>query len=231
MTVQKPVQIALAIVLMILASIIGWQVLRPQETGPVYEGKTLQSWVQMLRAKDSSLKLLLVKIVRQQHFIQIYFTPAQEWNHRARSAFEVLGPQAKSAVPAIIQTVNQNISYTSRLDAIDALGFIGPSAQEAVPCLLECATNADSEVRCYAIFALGKIHSDPKQVVPVLTNALNDSYLAARIYALIALKDFGPEAKVAVPVLVEYVKADSTTRSSSALKAIDPEAAAKAGVK
>jgi HEAT repeat protein len=185
----------------------------------------------MLQAKDSALKVGLLNLARRQHIIKIEYTSAPEWHHRARHGFEVLGAQAQGAVPALIDIANQNISRTSGLDAIDALGFIGPSAEQAVSPLLRWAANADSQTRCNAIFALGKIHADPDRVVPALTNTLQDSYAAARIDALIALEHFGPDAKLAVPALVEFLKSDYTTRSSSALKAIDPEAAARAGVK
>jgi hypothetical protein len=52
--------------------------------------------------------------------------------------------------------------------------------------------------------------------------------------------DFGPDAKIAVPALVEFLNAPSVNRpydyfssslATNALKAIDPEAAAKAGVR
>ena len=49
-----------------------------------------------------------------------------------------------------------------------------------------------------------------------------------------ALRLFGSDAKTAVPALVDLLKdpdADVRKEAGSALKAIDPEAAAKAGVK
>jgi hypothetical protein len=53
--------------------------------------------------------------------------------------------------------------------------------------------------------------------------------------AVRALLEFGPNAKLAVPALVEFLNADdhSTDRLlvTNALKAIDPEAATRAGVK
>ena len=56
-----------------------------------------------------------------------------------------------------------------------------------------------------------------------------------RTGAFMALQDFGPNAKSALPVLVEFFinAQDSSERSyaANALKAIDPEAAAKAGVR
>jgi HEAT repeat protein len=49
-----------------------------------------------------------------------------------------------------------------------------------------------------------------------------------------ALREFGPDARIAVPALVELLNADDDymrTYATNALKAIDPVAAAKAGVK
>jgi len=187
--------------------------------------------LRMLQAKDSNLKLQLIYVAARQHVVRIGYVPAQERKQRALHGFEVLGARAKGAVPALIDMANQNGSRLSRLNAIGALGFIGPQAEQAVPALLQWATDSDDAVRCYAIFALGRIHSDPDQVVPALTNALHDISAAVQNDALIALEDFGPDAKAAVPALIEFLKSDHTTRSSSALKAIDPESAAKAGVK
>jgi HEAT repeat protein len=98
--------------------------------------------------------------------------------------------------------------------------------------LLGWATNG--VMRRTSVLALGYIHAEPDQVVPVLIESLHDPDLSVQLSALASLGDFGPEAKLAVPVLVEllnatdeYVRGDVT----NALKAIDPEAAAKAGIK
>jgi HEAT repeat protein len=267
---RKRVKIALAGLLVavggVIAGVLMWEVLHPQEREPVYQGTPLSVWLtprsyngdmeawqaqahkaheavlqigtnalptllRMLRAKDSALKVRFMGLVMRQHIIKIRYAPAEEWNRRARRGFEVLGARAKSAVPTLIDIADRNISRTSRLATIDALGFIGAPAEEAVPSLLGWATNADPELRCDAIFTLGKIRSQPDRVVPELTNALHDPTPMVRIYAFIALEHFGPDAKLAVPALVEFLKTDSTTRSRSALNAIDPAAAAKPRLK
>lgn len=94
-----------------------------------------------------------------------------------------------------------NNDKADRQRAIEALGSFGPSAKEAVPSLLQWATNADANVRGSAFAALGEIHAQTDRVVPVLINALHDPDPTVRRYA------------------------------TNALKQIDPEAAAKAGVK
>jgi HEAT repeat protein len=270
---RKRVHIALALLLVMLAGVIGWQVLHLPESEPVYQGKRLGSWLKdyripyggyrmfgwadvpqkadevvrqagtnalptlfrMLRAKDSSLKFKLMDLVIRQHIIKLDFTLGVDLNWRACQAFRVLGAEAQSAVPALIEIANQNISPSSRYCAIRAVGSIGPSANGAVPALLRWAINPDAGVRCSAIFALGKIGAEPDRVVPVLMNALHDPRPDVRINAVRALVQFGPKARLAVPALLEILSTaqDGTQRSHAeyVLKAIDPEAATKAGVK
>jgi HEAT repeat protein len=197
--------------------------------------EALPTLLRMLRAKDSSLKLQLMDWAARQPFVKIEHTPAEELNLRAKCAFAALGAKAQSAVPALIEIANQKISLESQTDAIHALGFIGPPAKEAVPSLLRWATNADQQVRFGAIYALGEIHAQPDRVLPVLINALHDPASGVQHGAVWALQYFGPDAKVAVPALAELLNApydyESRFAATNALKAIDPEAAAKAGVK
>ena len=272
---RKRVHVALVVVLLVLAGVIGWQVSHLPESEPVYQGRRLSSWLKdyripygtgssglfavsdarqdadevvrqagtnalptlfrMLRAKDSSLKENLMDLVIRQHIVKLDFTLAVDLNWRACEAFRVLGAEAQSAVPALIEIANQNISHSSRCCAIRAVGSIGPSANGAVPALLRWATNPDAGVRCNAIFALGKIGAEPHRVVPVLMNALHDPRPDVRFNAVRALVQFGPKARLAVPALVEILSnaqdGKQRSRAEYVLKAIAPEAAARAGVR
>jgi hypothetical protein len=201
--------------------------------------------LRMLRARDSAWKVRLMNLVERQHIVKIPYTPAEERNWAGLHGFEVLGASAESAVPDLIEIGNANIFRSSRLTpsfggwdpsrcALDcpiyALAFIGPSAKEAVPSLLDWATNAGYNVRALAMKALGEIHAEPDRVVPVLINLVRDGQGEAAE----ALAKFGPDAKLAVPALIELLNGESwhaKPYATNALKRIDPEAAAKAGVK
>jgi HEAT repeat protein len=115
------------------------------------------------------------------------------------------------------------------------LGFIGSAAKDAVPSLLQWATNSDEAVRHHAIWALGMIRADPTRVVPLLTSALNDPSIDVRDFAAWALEEFGPQASAATPALLDFLNASHEYRTmalvTNALKKIDPQAAANAGVK
>ena len=92
-----------------------------------------------------------------------------------------------------------------------------------------------------AILGLGAIRQQPERVVPILIGILDKTQnlqhsVILRPYALIALREFEAEAKPAVPSLLRLLNDErETTRlrsnAANALRAIDPEAAAKAGVK
>ena len=233
--------------------------------------------LRMLRARDWPMEARLMELVKTQHIIKIdieYAAP-EVWSAVAEYGFHLLGAKAESAVPALIEIANQNISVVSQCRAIHALEFIGPSAKEAVPVLLRCATSPDATRRGSAVAALGKIHAKPDRVVPILVNALQDPDAGVRRDAVWALFEFASDAKVAVPMLANALQdPDSDVRrgavftlkrigpdaklapgldvklavpalvdfvngpndrlskqwATDALKAIDPEAAAKAGV-
>lgn len=193
----------------------------------------LPTLLRMLRAKDSALKIQFMHLARRQNIFRIQCTPADERNDAALRAFKVLGVSAQSVVPALIEIADQDISPVSHYSAIDALGCIGPAASEAVPALLQWATNGDPTLRWHAMNALGEIGAEPDRVVPVLINGLRDPN--TRPSAAFALGKFGPDAKPAIAALTVFLdsRKDTTDKSvyTNALKLIDTEAAAKAGLK
>ncbi len=160
----------------------GWQGVRgPREAEPVYRGKPLSRWItepegaeavrqagtnaiptllRLLRAEDSALKIRAMNLVRKQRIIPDRFTSAYGRMSMAATGFSYLGADAQSAVPALIEVADQNLSSKSAYDsyrrsqAIMSLGRIGRPAKETVPALLRYATNADPGVRQSAGFAL-----------------------------------------------------------------------------
>jgi HEAT repeat protein len=81
---------------------------------------------------------------------------------------------------------------------------------------------------------LGHIHSEPALVVPALIESLRDPDVFVRAQAATALGEFGTNAKPAAAVLIELLheqNQDATNAASKAIKQIDPEAAARAGVR
>jgi HEAT repeat protein len=122
-----------------------------------------------------------------------------------------------------------------RANAALTLGDIGPTASNAVPALTNLMATGDRYARMSAAVALWRITSNENLSLPVLIKELpsfdiNSIHLPAN-----ALEEMGPRAKAAFPLLLtELPRAtDNYQRETitKALKAIDPEAAAKVGIK
>jgi HEAT repeat protein len=109
---------------------------------------------------------------------------------------------------------------------------MGPAADEAVPALLQCLD--DPATRNNAFAALRSISAKPDVVVPVLIGHLSSPTKHQQGWALYCLSEFGADAKTAVPSVLKLLD-DSypylRQAATNALKKIDPDAAAKAGVK
>jgi len=250
---RKRVRIALAVLFVAVVSGIVWQVLQPRE--PVYQGKPLSFWLiygkpqesedavrqagtnaiptllRMLRAKDSALKVKLMDLTSRQHIIKIHFTQALVLNIEAVHGFAALGAKAQSAVPAVIEILNQD---GSSYHSMYALSTIGPAAKEAIPALLKRLDDPTTEYE-YAVFStLRGIGAKSDEVVPVLIRQLASTNVAKQGRALARLSQFGSDAKSAVPKVLGFLDSPQLSlrwEATNCLKTIDPEAAAKAGVK
>ncbi len=189
--------------------------------------------LRMLRAKDSRVTAKVVRLVQKQHLIKFAYTYDFQKNGAAARAFDSLGADAKDAVPELIKIFEKNISANSQNYTAWALGAIGPPAAKAVPLLLRASTETNY-TRRNAIYALGKIHAEPELVVPALTNLLTNPDRDVRASTISSLELFGSGAKSAVPVLIQSLNDPNPPvrkLARSALQKIDPEAAAKIGLK
>jgi HEAT repeat protein len=94
------------------------------------------------------------------------------------------------------------------------------------------AGSTNEEVRLNAVRTLAWIHAEPSVVVPALVASLSDTNVFVREVAAEGLGGFGTDARQAVPALLRLLSDPAEyVAPSNALKKIDPDAAAKAGVK
>ena len=129
---------------------------------PVYQGKTVHEWVELLRRGKGRNRRIAGEIL--------------EW----------IDPRAKTAVPALIQTL-QHPEAEVRTVAAEALSQIGPDAKEAVDVLALALKDRDSDVRTQAAWALGEIGPQAKDAAGALTAALKDIDPWVRVDAAFAL--------------------------------------------
>jgi hypothetical protein len=106
--------------------------------------------------------------------------------------------------------------------------------QLIVPILLTFTSDSDPQVANHAIWSLSMIREQPEVVIPRLIELLKSPLERTRLYALNALHRYGSKARNAVPGVVKLLDdSDRQIRNDakSALKTIDPETAAKMGIK
>jgi HEAT repeat protein len=133
-----------------------------------------------------------------------------------------------------------------RQHAAAALGNMGPSACGAVPALRNLILDHDWLMRDRVAYALWQIDHQVEVPLPILVGVLKQGEVKARAEAAQALGEIGPPAIAAVPALVqalqdyEFIPIEGafcgypcsvSSFAEDALKRIDPEAAALAGVR
>jgi HEAT repeat protein len=144
--------------------------------------------------------------------------------------------ESKLVVPVLIQGLHDpdhEVRYSAAF-GLAALAFMGGDAKPATAALMETLKDSHPSERATAAMALGHIHSDPGLVVPALIEMLRDADVQLHALAATALGEFGNQGKPAVAPLIELLSQgnqDARKAATNALKAIDPEAAAQAGVR
>jgi hypothetical protein len=192
--------------------------------------------LRMLRQKDWPFEGWVMGLLQRQHLFKAHYVSATWRNQQAALGFATLakvGTDAGMAVPKLTAIYERRFSVSSCQCAASSLGVFGPAAQSAIPALVRGLADRNPSVRASTAVALGNIHSKPEVAVPALVKCLSDPDFEVRGYAALGLKPFGVDARQAVPALVLLLHGDLMSHfyATKALKAIDPEAAAKAGVK
>jgi HEAT repeat protein len=141
---------------------------KKEEEDVVYQGKPLSAWIKMLEDTNPSTRFAAIHAVGK------------------------IGPEAREAIPALVETIRQTRNHDKRIlfacnHALLAMG------KEIVPDMISVLKDEDWEMRRGAAWILGKVGPDAKDAVPALTEALGDSNDSVRIKASEALKKIRAE--------------------------------------
>jgi HEAT repeat protein len=128
-----------------------------------YQGKPLSEWMKMLRDEDPIKRFTAIGAVRE------------------------IGPEAKEAIPILIDTIREVRNRDRRLlvgcnDALLAMG------KEIVPHMIELLNDDNWEMRRGAAWILGMVGPEAEDAVPALTEALKDPNPVVRHKAAESLK-------------------------------------------
>ena len=237
-----------------------WVMLHPREKTPVWQGKPLSKWLDEFDPKTGRLsapaaeavrqigtngvpwllqeaatdtpifKRLGMELLQRQRFINFHLAPLPDHQAIAQRGFRALGPVGIQAVADGLTNADARIRH-----GCVGQWELGKDYPEILfTPLFNCLKDPAPMVRARAANALGMLGQQPDTVVPALTALLSDKDDWVRNMAALGLSLYGPRAKPAAPELLKLLakpSPDFQFFGTNALKAIDPAAAAKAGVK
>ena len=208
---------------------------------PARDNKTVSNLIAILKNDDKS------------------FTPATDRKYAAHLLGE-MGPAARAAIPALEEADDSPAAIAALMkirgqpvaplvarlpdtfdqrdwsDLAQTVGEFGANAEAAVPMLVKILNGPPEYFLGISSTAqaLGEIRCQPEICVPALVPLLDFPNARMREEAVVALGKFQNAAAPALPKIVQSLDdLDAGVRlaATNAFKAIDPEAAAKAGVK
>lgn len=158
--------------------------------------------LRMLTERDWVVAAKLAQHPRICDFLGVRYKPAWVRNAEGEAGFEVLGDNARSAVPRLIHMYEQPNSPSSQMYVAASLAHIGQAALPAAPALLRGLTNySDAGVRLVSFDTLFQMHADPGKLVPTLVKWLGDTDVVVRTGAAVRLGRYGAQAREAIPAL------------------------------
>ena len=207
-----------------------WVLTRVLEEGaPRYQGRFLDYWLERAKGPDPAASNQACTVLSTAIIPQLTDTMFHDTND---SRLRLALIDQLNTLPGI--QIHATIAEGRRAMAAQTLGVIGPRAKATIPGLLRVLKGNDPAPRPDAASALGQIHSEPETVIPLLVALLDDPQDGVPEKAAAALGQFGSLSKAAVPKLLKLLtvpEKDLRFAVTIALKQIDPEEAAKAGVR
>jgi HEAT repeat protein len=206
----------------------------PAGLGFVYQGRTIQDWVNSVRTANKDENPEIESVVA----IGAPAVPYLVMRLEDRSSFLVRGKlyrRAWMALPARLQGILPSppplyppMVREGELGAVAyTLGQIGPEAWQAVPALIQIAGDRKlhPSPRTFAVSALAQIGPAARSSVPTLLNCLKDKhsdahYLSLRTQAARALARIGEPEPRAIPQLELLLTSTNAFARSMAVVAL-----------
>lgn len=189
--------------------------------------------LRMIQASDTPFRVQLQALAAKQHRFAFKFMDAEDNRKMALWGFRVLGDDAKAAVPELIILALNASGTEGRREAIKALGYIGRSAQTAIPALLAIQNEVTDPDRGEAMYAFGQIRFQNQSNLRSLESYMESSDERLRYNTVVALPRFSAIPQTSIFILTNALK-DSSQRvrreATNSLKRLDPTTAAEFGI-
>lgn len=200
---MKRAWIAIVVMVVALAGLIGWRVLKPSDE-PVYRGRTLSEWVIHRRVPTASGIIPATALAELTAARQKGEEAIRECGTNAIPTLLRLLCARDSTLKTKLMDLAQkqhiiNLRFTRAEDwndaAVEAFWILGTNAQGAVPALIKIIDqNISFHSRSCAISALAEIGPAANKAVPTLLRWAKNADTRLRPYAIILLRRIDPEA-------------------------------------
>jgi hypothetical protein len=218
--------LSVAVALGLFAGGIGVLIRTLGEREVLYQGKSRYYWSEQIRSQNPAVTNQASLVLNREIIPRLTKTVLDDTND---SRLRVTLVEKLNGLPGV--NIFFRTADSRRADAAAGLGQFGPPAEAAVPTLLQALQGHDLAVRRPAAVSLAQIRAKPEVVIPLLTQYLEDDELKEA--AVEALGEYGSNSKVVIPKLLLLFKVPDKGLHyavAEALKNIDPDAAAQAGV-
>ena len=203
--------------------------------GPTFNGRTVTAWIDSIQIAnpDDAGITNLIGIGRP---ALPFLIRAVEWKPSPLDRLGgVLWRRAGWLARRLDLPHPENTRHreTSKRGVMYVLARLGPVAKDALPPLRQVARDFDWGNRAFALSAIADIGPEPKDI-PRLIQALADKQRSVRFQAARCLGNLGFPSKEAISALTNARHdQDEAVRKqvSAALTKLDPDGAAKAGMK
>src|ERR1044071_8506973 len=206
---RQRVRIALAVLLVAMAGVIAWPMLRERE--PVYQGKPFSFWLDrycwnfgaesadgVKERKEADAAVRNIGTNGLPILLRMIKAGNSSWKDKAN---ELLRKQ-----PLTSFQFNEDYDYRA---AVQGFILLGADATPAVPTLIELLANSEPDVRVAAASALGAIKPEPEQAVLALVRCITDTNEWVCYYAIYAIGDIHRKPELAVPALIRNLQSSN----------------------
>jgi len=139
----------------------------------------------------------------------------------AANAIAKMGPEARSAVPALLKLLSDGRNYNEFTHASDALERLRVDPLAVLPHLRRHLKHTDARIRAQAALELADKGEAAKEAIPEVVALLRDPEAEVRHYAAWALEEFGPLAAAAVTALRAALDDEDESVREMAKRALD----------
>ena len=162
----------------------------------------LPTLVLMLQAHDSALKQKWMAWAQKKSWMNIHGRPAMKSRYLAMTGFEMLGPQAKDAIPALAALL-PDPNYGS-----DVARCLVMTGSEAIPILRSGLSNVNASVRIACLAGLDSAGTNGFAALPAILPCLHDPNHDVRWGAVFCLRNFQHEEATVWPALWQIAQQD-----------------------